>query len=64
MLNVKRKILTTEWRAADGTVKITFGKVNPVKMFRSGYTLIDQQLVQYQISEEKFAKAALSEERS
>lgn len=64
MLNVKRKILTTSWRAADGAVKVTFGKVNPVKMLNSGYTLIDQQLVQYQISEEQFAKTALSEERS
>lgn len=64
MLNVKRKILTTNWKAADGSVKTTFGKINPVRMFKDGYVLIDQNLITYQISEEKFALTALSEERS
>lgn len=63
MLNVKRKILTTSWKSADGSVLFTFGKVNPVKMFKDGYVLVDQQLIQYQMSEEKFAKTALGEER-
>lgn len=63
MLNVKRKILTTVWRAASGEVKTTYGKVNPVRMIRDGYLLVSQDLITYQMSEEQFALTAKSEER-
>ena len=64
MLNVKRKILTTVWRTASGEVKITYGKVNPVRMIRDGYLLVSQDLITYQMSEEQFALTAKSEERN
>ncbi len=64
MLNVKRKILTTVWKSASGEEKTTYGKVNPVKMIRDGYLLVSQDLVSYQMSEEKFAITAKSEERN
>lgn len=64
MLNIKRNILTTIWRAADGSEKITYGKINAVRMIRDGYSLVSQDLIAYKLSEEKFAEAAKSEERS
>ena len=62
MLNVKRKILTTVWRAADGGTVTTYGKVNPVRMIRDGFLLVSQDLIEYQMTEEKFAETAKSEE--
>lgn len=65
MLNVKRKILVTTWikSTADPDSKVlTYGKVNPVKMLRNGYTLVSQDLKEFVLSEEQFAKAAMKGE--
>ena len=61
MLNIKRKILVTTWTrdTADPDSKfVTYGKVNPVKMLENGYTLVNQHLKEFVLSEEDFAMAA------
>lgn len=65
MLNIKRKILVTTWikSTADPDSKVlTYGKVNPVKMLRNGYTIVSQDLKEFVLSEEQFAKAAMKGE--
>lgn len=67
MLNVKRKILTTIWvkeTAEADQIVTTYGKVNPVRMINDGWQLVSQGLIEYVLSEEQFAEAALRREES
>ena len=61
MLNIKRKILVTCWVKDDDCLafKYTYGKVNPVKMIKQGYHIDSQQIVEYKLTEEQFAEAAI-----
>lgn len=65
MLNIKRKILVTTWikdSADPDSIVRTYGKVNPVKMLRNGYTLVSQDLKEFVLSEEEFALTAKAKE--
>ena len=61
MLNIRRKILVTRWVKDDNDLisMITYGKVNPVKLIKQGYHIESQSIIEYKLTEEQFAEAAI-----